>query len=346
MIVAFFCTVMLFVFAVPVSQFFINDAETIDYSQHFLRIICISCPAISITTLVITIFQATGQKVQPTILSVVKRGVVDVILMYIMNRLMGVNGIPWATFIADYIAMTVAIILFIPYWKKIKTTEEKIENVQKTSVEQFSQPTIVPATQMIVTIGRSYGSGGRTVGKMVAKQLGIPYYDSELLEKAAEKNGLNKKFLESMDEKSLSLGMLYGYSGFVSGQYMQIEKMASAAQKEIIEEVADKGACVIVGRRADQILKGRENLFRVFITAPYETRVKRIMERDNLSTHDSKEKIKEVDKERADYYSNFADACWGNASNYDLCIDTDRIGIDKAVEVIGGLVKNHNSNVI
>ena len=119
MIVAFFCTVMLFVFAVPISRFFINDTETIDYSQHFLRIICTSCPAISITTLVITIFQATGQKMQPTILSIVKRGVVDVILMYLMNSLMGVNGIPWATFITDYIAMMVAIILFIPYWKKL-----------------------------------------------------------------------------------------------------------------------------------------------------------------------------------------------------------------------------------
>ncbi len=129
MIVAFFCTVMLFVFAVPISRFFINDTETIDYSQRFLRIICTSCTAISITTLVITIFQATGQKMQPTILSIVKRGIVDVILMYLMNSLLGVNGIPWATFITDYIEMMVAIILFIPYWKKIKDAEEKIEDV-------------------------------------------------------------------------------------------------------------------------------------------------------------------------------------------------------------------------
>ena len=149
-----------------------------------------------------------------------------------------------------------------------------------------------------------------------------------------------------MDEKSLSTSMLYGYLGFVSEQYVQIEKMASAAQKEIIEEVASKGACVIVGRRADQILKDRENLFRVFITASYESRVKRTMERDNLSEHESREKIKTVDKERAEYYNSFTEVCWGNANNYDLCLDTDRIGIDKAVELIVGLIKNQSSNVL
>ena len=119
MVVAFSCTILLFVFAVPVAKVFINDAGTVDYAQHFLRIICVSCPAITITTMIITIFQATGQKVQPTALSVLKRGCVDVILMYVMDRMLGVNGIPWATFITDCIAMLAALALFMPYWKKL-----------------------------------------------------------------------------------------------------------------------------------------------------------------------------------------------------------------------------------
>ncbi|MDE7245840.1 MAG: MATE family efflux transporter [Oscillospiraceae bacterium] len=120
LVVAVTCTILLLVFAVPISQLFIDDAETIAYAKHFLRIICITCPAISITTMIITLFQATAQKVQPTVLSILKRGVVDVFLMMLMNRIVGVNGIPWATFVADIFAMLVAVCLFVPYWKSVK----------------------------------------------------------------------------------------------------------------------------------------------------------------------------------------------------------------------------------
>jgi cytidylate kinase len=175
---------------------------------------------------------------------------------------------------------------------------------------------------------------------MIADQLGIPYYDSELLEQAAVKSGLSKQFFESHDEKVASVSMLYGYSGFISNQYGSIEKMANKAQKEIIEEVASKGPCVIVGRRADQILKDRENLFRVFITAPLNARVQHVMEREDMSEQESREKILRVDKERARYYDAFALAKWGGADNYDLCVDTTKVGIQRTVDMIAGLVKN------
>ena len=167
--------------------------------------------------------------------------------------------------------------------------------------------------------------------------MGIPYYDSELLEQAAVKSGLNRQFLESVDEKLSATAMLYGYAGFASQEYNQIEKKANQAQREIIEEVASKGACVIVGRRADQILKDRKNVLRVFITAPLMSRVARVMERENLSQRVSMEKVLHVDKERAEYYNILADAQWGNAINYDLCVDTDKVGIKKTVDIIVSL---------
>jgi len=117
--------VFLFTCAVPVMKFFIDNAETVTYGQHFLRTICITCPAISVTMMIISIFQATGQKVKPMILSFLRKGGIDVPFMFIMNSAVGVNGIPWATPISDVLAMTSAIILFIPYWKKFKTNEEK-----------------------------------------------------------------------------------------------------------------------------------------------------------------------------------------------------------------------------
>ena len=111
--------VLLFTCAVPVVRFFLDDAVTISYGQHFLRIICITCPAISVTMMVISIFQATGQKTRPMVLSLLRKGSVDVVFMFVMNAAAGADGIPWATTIADCIAMAVALLLFLPYWRRL-----------------------------------------------------------------------------------------------------------------------------------------------------------------------------------------------------------------------------------
>lgn len=111
--------VLLFVCAVPVVRFFIDEAETVSYGQHFLRIICITCPVISVTMMIISIFQATGQKTKPMILSLLRKGGLDVPFMFVMNAAAGADGIPWATPIADVLAMLTALILFVPYWKQV-----------------------------------------------------------------------------------------------------------------------------------------------------------------------------------------------------------------------------------
>lgn len=113
--------VLLFTCAVPVVRFFIDDASTVSYGQHFLKIICITCPAISVTMMIIAIFQAAGQKTKPMILSLLRKGGLDVPFMFLMNALAGADGIPWATLIADCLAMTTALILFLPYWKQINS---------------------------------------------------------------------------------------------------------------------------------------------------------------------------------------------------------------------------------
>jgi Na+-driven multidrug efflux pump len=125
LIVATAGAVFLFTCAVPVMKFFIDDAETVAYGQHFLRIICITCPAISITMMIISIFQATGQKTKPMILSLIRKGGIDVPFMFIMNAVAGADGIPWATPISDMFAMLIAMALFIPYWRKIN---QQIQN--------------------------------------------------------------------------------------------------------------------------------------------------------------------------------------------------------------------------
>lgn len=194
------------------------------------------------------------------------------------------------------------------------------------------------ASQLYVTIGRQFGSGGREVGRKVAQALGVPYYDKELLKVAAEKSGLSHEFLSSYDEKptnsflySLVMGqqnMLFGARGTT------VEQMASQAQREAVLSVAEQGSCVIVGRCADHILRDKPGLVRVFICASDDARVERICRRDGVSEKEAREKMKKMDKARAAYYSFHTDRQWAAAGNYDLCVSSSLRGIDAAADLI------------
>lgn len=195
-------------------------------------------------------------------------------------------------------------------------------------------------TSKIITIGRSYGAGGRTIGRKVADLLGIAYYDSELLRQTAKNSALSEKYLESVDEKEINDAVLYMSVGFLNPVYSSVRQVAANAQREVIEKIAAEGPCVIVGRRANEILKDRKNLVSVFVTASVEYRTKRIMEREGLDEKAARKKIIKADKERAAYYNQFGGNEWGYASTYDLCINTESFGDDKAAELIVRLVTN------
>ena len=130
LIVSIAGTLLLYFGAVPLVRFFIDDTETVAYGQYFLKAISITCAAISITMMIITIFQATGSKLQPTILSFVRKGGFDIPLMFIMNSAYASQGIPWATPISDALAMFVALALFIPYWFKLRRMMKELEQIE------------------------------------------------------------------------------------------------------------------------------------------------------------------------------------------------------------------------
>jgi len=195
-------------------------------------------------------------------------------------------------------------------------------------------------TSKIISIGRSFGAGGKTIGKLVADHLNIPYYDSELLKETAKNSGLSEKYLESVDEKDITDAALYMSVGFMTPQYTSIRQIAANAQSEVIEKIASEGPCVIVGRRANEILKDKKNVVSVFVTASVEYRTKRIMEREGIDEKAARKKVLRVDKERAAYYNQFGGDNWGYASTYDLCINTETFGDEKAAELIVKLVTN------
>jgi cytidylate kinase len=195
-------------------------------------------------------------------------------------------------------------------------------------------------TTKIISIGRSFGAGGKTIGKMVAEALNIPYYDSELLKETAKNCGLSEKYLASVDEKDITDAALYMSVGFMTPTYTSVRQIAANAQSEVIQKIAEEGPCVIVGRRANEILKDRKNLVSVFVTASVEYRTKRIMEREGLDEKTARKKVLRADKERAAYYNQFGGDNWGYASTYDLCINTETFGDEKAAELIVKLVTN------
>lgn len=188
-----------------------------------------------------------------------------------------------------------------------------------------------------ITIGREFGSGGREIGKKVARALDIPYYDKELLAVAAEESGLSPEFLQSYDERpanSFLYSLVMGQQNILTSGHDTVEQLAAKAQRDAVLAVAEKGSCVIVGRCADYILRDQPGLVRIFVTAGHDARIRRICQRDGVTEKEAEEKIRKMDRTRASYYSFHTDRKWGAAESYDLCVSSSLRGVDTAVDVI------------
>lgn len=277
--------------------------------------------------------QSIGNVKQSTALSMIREIVFGVGLPILLPIFWGLDGLLYFMAVADVLTFFASVAVIIHTKKVLSQSAESVQKTKEVQKEKVAYAG-TSLTNYVITVGRSYGAGGRTVGKLLAERLEIPYYDAALLEEAAKSSGINQKFLESVDEKPMQSHMLYQYMGFTSNEYTAIEKQASQAQREIIEKVASEGPCVIVGRRADLILKDRLNVLKVFITASDQARAKRVSERDQLTEQESVKKIAKVDKERAAYYNQYSEQKWGEASSYDLCIDTDKFGIEGTADLI------------
>ena len=184
---------------------------------------------------------------------------------------------------------------------------------------------------LIITIGREYGSGGREIGELVAKTLGIAYYDKKLITLAAQKSGLSDEFIANNEQRVRS--------GFFSSQYLPLSESIFISEAQVIRDIAAKESAVIVGRCADYILAGRDNTINVFVYAPREVRVNRIMARHNLSEAEALKAISTSDKERGNHYFRYTDQKWGKAQNYDVCINSGLMGIEKTAEMLADMAK-------
>ena len=180
----------------------------------------------------------------------------------------------------------------------------------------------------IITISREFGAGGRTIGHLVADKLGIPFYDSKLVEDIAKESGFAPKFVEEHSEHSPS-GSVFSYAFAPQG----VPGIMNA-QCNIILELAEKGPCVIVGRNADYILKDRPDALHVYVSADLDFREKHIVELYGETDKTPEQRLNEKDKRRRVNYQHYTGRTWGQAQNYDLCLRSSTLGFDQCAEII------------
>lgn len=195
-------------------------------------------------------------------------------------------------------------------------------------------------SNMIITIARKYGSGGREIGAKLAELLGITYYDKDLITLSAQKCGMSPDAVGQVDEKaanSLLYTLAMGSSFFqssIAGYDMPINDKLFIAQSDIIRELADTAPCIIVGRCADYVLREYPNCIKVFVYADDEWRIKTVSKEANISEHEARDIMIKTDKRRTNYYNYYTGQKWGKIENYDLAINTAKIEIPEAAKLI------------
>ena len=199
---------------------------------------------------------------------------------------------------------------------------------------------------VVITIARQYGSGGRTVGEMLAEKLGIHYYDRELMKLASDESGINEALFVNADEKVKNTRLFHIAKSAYNGELIPPESDDFTStdnlfnyQAKIIRELAEEESCVIIGRCADYVLKEYDNVLSVFVHAPMDFCIEQAAKKHSMSPKELERFILKTDKHRAEYYKYHTGREWTDARNYDLCLDSSKLGFDRCVEEIIAYMK-------
>ena len=274
-------------------------------------------------------FQAIGKSTKSAILSLSRQIVILIPAMIILSSRFGIMGVLSAGPVADGIAFILAAILLtkeVMHLRNGQNSKEVIEEVKETNNTLDKQ--------IVITLSREYGSGGRYIGKLIADKLGIKLYDKEFVVKLAEETGLSEEYIEDNEQKRSPLEILNNgyYAGLNNSDDLFIK------ESELIKEVANNESCVIIGRCADFILKDKENVLKVFVTSSMEDKISRVTTYYGLDKEKAKKEISRINKLRANHYKYYTENDWKDPSNYDICINSDAIGVENAANLICEMV--------
>ena len=191
---------------------------------------------------------------------------------------------------------------------------------------------------MIITIGRQHGSSGREIARLLAEKLNYKCYDREIVDEAANHSDFSRDLIDAIDEKRMSAFILHA-GGYGLNENFRLNMQVVSAQFDAMRNIAEKGNCIFVGRCADYILRDHDDLVSVFILGDMDERLKCLERRQGLDETEARKKIKEVDKDRSSFYRYYSDQTWGDAQNYDMCINSSKLGVEGTVQVILDYIK-------
>ena len=281
-------------------------------------------------------FQAIGKSLKSAILSLSRQIIILIPAFAILGKIFGIQGMLYAGPFADGTAFCIASILLILEVKNLGKTNKVSEAlIDDTSTDNKLNK------QIVITVSREYGSGGRYVGRLIADKLGIKFYDKEFITKLALETGLSEEYIENNEQKRDIL------SGLNNGYYIGLDNSDELfiKESEMIKEVAEKESCVIIGRCSDFILKDRENVIKVFVYSDMEDKIKRAIEIYGFDESKAEKEIKRIDKLRANHYKYYTEKEWDDHSNYDICINSDTLGVEKSADLICSMIKEKETKL-
>ena len=282
-------------------------------------------------------FQAIGKSIRSAILSLSRQILFLIPAMIILGKLFGIHGVLFAGPVADGLAFLISITLIFVELKHLgKSTVSSQALIDDTSTDNKL------SKHVVITVSREYGSGGRYIGRLIADILGIKLYDKDFIIKLAKETGLSEAYIESNEQKRDALSLLN--NGYYAGLNNSDELFLK--ESELIKQIADKESCVIIGRCADFILKDRDDVIKVFIYSDMEDKIKRTTEIYGLSKDKAKKEINRINKLRANHYKYYTEKEWSNHENYDICINSDTLGVEKSAELICKMIEEKEKVII
>ena len=279
-------------------------------------------------------FQAVGKSGKSAFLSLSRQILFFIPAALILSKIFGIMGILYAGPISDGLAFIVSVFLLtheVKHLNGARTIEEKIGDSNSNSNSSYN---------VIITINREYGSGGRYVGQLLSKKLGIKLYDKDLITMVSNESGLSAAYIEE-NEQVIENNLLANFSKQYYNNLTNDDNLFIAETKAI-KKVAQTNSCIIIGRCADYILKDKKNVFKVFLYTTPEARVKRAVKYYGLKKENALKEINKINKAREKHYNYYTNRKWKDFSNYDLIINVDRYGAEKTADIIAEIIEKSN----
>ena len=328
-----------------ISIFGSGDELYIEFACIAFRIYLMLCILYGIEFPAGIFFQVIGKSTKSAIISLSRQLLILVPAMIILGNIFGIDGLLYSGPVADTIGTLICVVLIALEVRRLgklsvnnvdlNENEEMFEAQDVSKKEKEEDNLQNNDRHIVITISREYGSGGRYIANLLGKKLGIKVYDKELIEKVKEQTGLAKEYIEEAEQKRT-------VADFINDNSMTAGDELFVAESKIINDLYEKESCIIVGRCADFVLKGKEDVINIFVYNSLEDKIKRATEYYNLNKKDAEKYIKQINKQRANHYKHYTGREWGNSKNYDICINSDFLGVEESANMIYNMIENKN----